>query len=85
MSQKTCPLCGKEHDELIYTLEKKLAVKFIKKIREEHPQWVQTDGGCERCMNFYKNLVQHPKKGQMIRRIIDRVATRIRFKKFMEE
>ena len=38
MSQKTCPLCGDEHDELIYTLEKKLATKLIKKIRADHPQ-----------------------------------------------
>lgn len=25
-------------------------------IREEHPEWVDKDGSCERCEKYYKSL-----------------------------
>ena len=47
-----CPLCNEETDELHYLTEKYV----LDMIKKDHPEWVETDGACKSCIDYYKAL-----------------------------
>ena len=47
-----CKLCDAEVDELVHEAE----VMVIKMIRKGHPSWVEADGACQKCIDYYKSL-----------------------------
>ena len=47
-----CPLCGKSNDSLEHVAEQWL----LSEIRKEHPDWVENNGGCSKCVAYYRNL-----------------------------
>lgn len=47
-----CPLCREEADELHYEFEQYV----LDVIKKEHPEWVESDGTCPRCMDYYRSL-----------------------------
>ena len=47
-----CKLCGKKTDSL-YHITEQLVLDMI---RRDHPEWVQEDGVCAQCIEYYKNL-----------------------------
>ena len=49
---ESCKLCGKEVDSIVHEAEQ-IVLKMIKRM---NPNWVQSDGGCEKCIKYYKNL-----------------------------
>ncbi len=49
---KTCKLCGTESQRLNQELED-IVINMIKK---EHPEWVASDGACQRCFEYYDQL-----------------------------
>jgi len=65
-----CPLCG----EIVPVGEvRKHAaeddVRFrdgmvIARIKQDHPEWVESDGACPKCVEFYQKLVEQKTKIQ---------------------
>ena len=47
-----CKLCNSETDKLNHKI-KHFVLSFIK---EQHPDWVEKDGSCKKCLNYYENL-----------------------------
>ena|SRR5437867_3413100 len=31
----------------------------IARIKQDHPEWVEADGACERCLDHYRQMVAH--------------------------
>ena len=49
---KYCKTCSKQVEELLY--EQDLAI--IKAIKQEFPEWVEADGVCTKCLDYYRSL-----------------------------
>jgi hypothetical protein len=32
---------------------------LIARIKKDHPEWVEADGACERCIEYYRQIVAH--------------------------
>jgi len=47
-----CSLCKKQVNQLHYDIEKWILDTIIR----EHPDWVDKDGSCQRCINYYESL-----------------------------
>ena len=54
MSKKVCPLCKREVDEniiILHTIKDKMIIDAVK---QKNPHWVEDDGSCPRCIEYYK-------------------------------
>ena len=51
MTEK-CTVCGKETDDLYHIAEEYL----LNVIKEEHPEWIDKDGACMKCVKYYNAL-----------------------------
>jgi hypothetical protein len=67
MQNLVCPLCGKEVPELIYKLEKSLQERIVDAILDKRPEWMQKDGLCLPCLNYYQNLTSRPNQFKKIK------------------
>lgn len=47
-----CKVCDAEVDSLEYEAEQ-MVIKMIKK---GHPAWIEADGACKKCIEYYKSL-----------------------------
>ncbi|EGG99031.1 hypothetical protein imdm_1599 [gamma proteobacterium IMCC2047] len=47
-----CPLCRKSTDSIEHITEQWL----LEEIRKEHPEWVEENGLCTKCIAYYRNL-----------------------------
>lgn len=47
-----CALCGEDVESVSHAAEKWL----IEAIKEDHPDWVEDDGSCRKCIEYYKSL-----------------------------
>jgi hypothetical protein len=47
-----CVLCKKEADGLDHEIEH-LVIEMIKK---SNPEWIEKDGACQECLDYYKNF-----------------------------
>ena len=52
----TCSICGDEVRPDDADLHASAEDWVIDQIRRIHPKWVEVDGGCPRCVEFYKKL-----------------------------
>ncbi len=56
-----CPLCGRAvaADELqahVQTDSEEIRAYVLSVIRTSHPEWVESDGSCAKCWEYYRNL-----------------------------
>ena len=54
--KEICPICNKELDQPIVDTCIEAYNYVIKRIKQEHPDWVEKDGACPKCIEYYKNL-----------------------------
>ena len=47
-----CPLCNCETDDLNNIVEYEL----LQMIKRDHPEWVESDGSCQKCAEYYDSL-----------------------------
>lgn len=47
-----CSLCKNETDDL-YQIAEQAVLDMIKK---DNPEWIERDGTCEKCIEYYKSL-----------------------------
>ena len=49
---KYCKACNKEVEQVLYDLD----AEIIKAIVQENPGWVEADGVCTKCLDYYRSL-----------------------------
>jgi len=54
--KKKCPLCNQEKSSNIVNTCISAYQYIIRRIKQEHPGWVEKDGACPKCVEYYKNL-----------------------------
>ena len=47
-----CALCGEDAEDL-YTIAEKYVLDLIK---AEHPEWIEENGACKKCVEYYNAL-----------------------------
>ena len=47
-----CPLCNKEADDLYHIAEQTV----LDMIKRDHPEWIESDGACKKCIEYYSSL-----------------------------
>lgn len=47
-----CPLCGNKVDSIEHITEQWL----LAEIRKQHPDWVEKNGICAKCVAYYRGL-----------------------------
>ncbi|MFQ5743614.1 MAG: hypothetical protein ACE5HV_08495 [Acidobacteriota bacterium] len=52
----TCPLCAQSVEELEYALHESVDRVVLDWIRRQHPDWVDEDGVCKRCVDLYRAM-----------------------------
>jgi len=53
-----CPLCGEEVSQDIFQAHFQAEQYVLDRIVQEHPEWKESDGGCKKCMEYYKELAK---------------------------
>ena len=51
-----CPLCGESLHPEIADLHVLCETWTIEQIKKDHPEWVEADGLCPKCLEYYLNL-----------------------------
>ncbi len=54
--KKLCPICKKHVDENIVGVCRDAEQWIIDSIRRAHPEWVEKDGTCSKCLDYYRSL-----------------------------
>lgn len=54
MGTYQCPLCGRTMERNLVLFLSHTDEHIIDKIKEEHPEWVEADGVCKPCAEYYK-------------------------------
>jgi len=49
---KYCKACSKDVEQVLYELD----AEIIKAIIQENPKWVEADGVCTQCLDYYRSL-----------------------------
>ena len=52
-----CPLCNDAVDKLLYRFHIDSERKVFESIREQHPDWVENDGVCGRCVDYFHTTI----------------------------
>ncbi len=52
IDMEKCKLCNNEVDSITHFAEQWL----LETIKSNNPQWVETDGACQKCIDYYKSL-----------------------------
>lgn len=47
-----CPLCGKPMDSAEHIAEQWV----LREIQKEHPDWIESNGLCTKCIAYYRSL-----------------------------
>ena len=51
-----CPICGEDVPTEAVVLHSLAESYTIEQIRKDHPEWVEEDGACPKCLEFYDKL-----------------------------
>ncbi len=54
--KKRCPICKKEKEEEIVDVCNAGYEYIIDLIKKDHPDWLEKDGSCPNCIDYYKKL-----------------------------
>ncbi|MFP4472597.1 MAG: hypothetical protein ACLFPX_01830 [Candidatus Omnitrophota bacterium] len=49
-----CPICGEELGDDLQVFVDHMEEKIVVEIKRDHPEWVQKDGMCPKCRDYYK-------------------------------
>jgi hypothetical protein len=49
-----CKACSKEVEQVLFELD----AEIIKAIIQENPKWVEADGVCTKCLDYYRSLMK---------------------------
>ena len=57
-----CPICKKDVDENVAEICKDAENWTIQTIKRLHPDWVEENGSCSKCLDYYKHLSVNEKE-----------------------
>lgn len=49
-----CPVCGKPVSEDLHQYVDHTEKHIIDIIKKKHPEWIEQDGLCHKCLKYYK-------------------------------
>ena len=56
MAEQDCSLCGSSVPKESFYAHRKMEKAIIDLIKKKNPKWVETDGSCVRCYEYYRTL-----------------------------
>ena len=51
-----CSICGMDVPAASLEIHRLAEEYILERIRVEHPEWVEADGACPKCLEFYEAL-----------------------------
>ena len=51
-----CPLCGENISKEKFKYHMDAEKYVLDMIENEHPDWKEADGGCQKCLEYYKKM-----------------------------
>jgi len=57
-AKQVCPLCKQEESAAMVDTCVSAYQYAIKMIKQDHPGWVEKDGACPKCLEYYNKLVK---------------------------
>lgn len=51
-----CPICKDQVDRLQYPMHEAVDRVVLEWIRQQHPEWVDEEGLCPRCLELYRRM-----------------------------
>ncbi|MBP7216340.1 MAG: hypothetical protein KBA46_03540 [Candidatus Omnitrophica bacterium] len=51
-----CPICKKHEHAIVVSICNEAKEYVLKRIRLDHPEWIEKDGLCTRCKDYYEKL-----------------------------
>lgn len=54
-----CPTCGKHIERDLLLIIPHTEEHIVELIMKEHPEWIESDGLCKQCYEYYKKQL-HP-------------------------
>ncbi len=61
--KKVCPICKKTVDEDMAQACDKAEDWILATIRRSHPDWVEKDGSCSKCLAYYRTMNPSDSRG----------------------
>ncbi len=58
MAESKCSLCNSMVPEESFYMHRKMEKAIINLIKKKNPNWVETDGSCARCYEYYRVLAE---------------------------
>ncbi len=55
-NKKKCPVCNKDLEESVVDVCCSAYEYIIERIKKDHPEWVEKDGACPKCVEQYKKI-----------------------------
>lgn len=56
-----CQICNRSIDEEIALTHVKSEEYLIELIRKDHPEWKKEEGTCDKCIDYYRELIKKAK------------------------
>lgn len=57
MNEKNiCPVCKKETDANMIDICNSAYKYVMERIKARHPEWLEKDGACPKCVEYYKKI-----------------------------
>ncbi|MFH1655039.1 MAG: hypothetical protein ABH954_00300 [Candidatus Omnitrophota bacterium] len=56
-----CPTCNREMSNDLMVVIPHTENHIVDEVKKKNPQWVESDGICKKCYDYYKNEL-HPKE-----------------------
>lgn len=60
----TCPLCGEKVPRELVVFMQHADRHIVQELSKHHPDWVASDGSCERCVEYYRRQLRGDKEGK---------------------
>ena len=54
MNTYTCPICQESMDRDMMVLKAHTNVHIIDEIKKKHPEWIEENGACQKCVDYYE-------------------------------
>ena len=58
MAVYTCPVCQKQIERDLVRFLSHTDEHVIEVIKQKHPEWVESDGICHRCYDYYRKQLR---------------------------
>ncbi|HSV43485.1 MAG TPA: hypothetical protein VLJ10_02930 [Candidatus Bathyarchaeia archaeon] len=53
-----CPLCGQKFQDQFSAYVDHMKSEIVDQIKEDHPQWAEKDGSCQKCYEYYQRQLK---------------------------